>query len=358
MEKRKIKFPEDESKHDTIGEWWYFNGNLKDKKGRQYSYMNTLFRIKLPFRKHKILPKIPRKDFYFYHSIITDIEQNKFFPHIDYIVRTTSDSFRKDGLNVFFSPTTAIRDLKFYYIQQSNNEYNIKGENIDLRLISQKPALLENKTGYVNFFDRPTFYYSLTDMTTKGKIIVNGEMIEVTGKSWMDHQWSNVSDVTKDHWNWFSIQLENGLEMVCYEYGHNRQSAYLATIIHPDGRQETFNDLVIKPLDRQWTSPSTKAVYDLAWEIEIPERQIKLCVESKVKNHEMNFLSINYWESPITIKALINGKRINGFGYMELAGRPSVFNNLALLRSKISGEISKINPKNRVVSVPEDLENY
>ena len=85
MRYKKIQFPKDESKHQTLGEWWYFNGNLKDKDGHEYSYMNTLFRVTLPLGNNKLLTKLPQNNFYIYHSIITDIGKNKFFPHIDYL---------------------------------------------------------------------------------------------------------------------------------------------------------------------------------------------------------------------------------------------------------------------------------
>lgn len=346
-EYKPIKFPEDESKHDTIGEWWYFNGNLTDRDGKQYSFMNTLFRVAIPFHNTRVLSRIPKNNFYVYHSIVTDIDQNKFFPNIDYLVRVTGDSFKKERLDVCYSPVVRGKDFKHYCIQQVNkNHYVVKGKDIDLRLTSKKPPLLENQIGYVNFFNRPTFYYSLTDLETEGTIVVDGKIIEVTGKSWMDHQWSDVFDITKDSWNWFSVQLENHTEIVCYEYVHRGQSAYLATIIYPDATQKSFSQIIIKPLDRKWKSPKTKAVYDLAWEIEIPEANIKLVVESKVENHEMNFLNVNYWESPTKIEALVSGSKVKGCGYMELAGRPSIFNDLTFLKSKILGRIPTLNWKN------------
>ncbi len=342
MKPKKIQFPKDESKHTTVGEWWYFNGNLKDVKGREYSYMNTLFRAAFPFEQKKLLKKVPRNDYYIYHSIISDIGHNKFYPHINYIVRTTDDSFRTDGLNVYFSSANPVKKLKHYYIEQpSLNEYRIKGENTYLKLTSRKNPLLENQNGYVNFFNRPTFYYSLTDLETEGIIFVDGKKIEVSGKSWMDHQWSDTYDISKDFWNWFSIQLENNIELVCYEYGHKGKSAALATIIYPDGKMESFHDISIQPTQRKWRSAKTKAVYDLSWEIKIPQVKMEFSIESKVENHEMNFLRINYWESPTKIAANINGKEIAGFGYMELAGRPSIFNNFNLLKELLDKKIKK-----------------
>lgn len=342
LEKKDIKFPDDNSKHDTVGEWWYFNGNLRSANGREFSYMNTLFRMALPFPRDMISAKIPRRNFYFYHSIITDVAKDRFFPNVDYIVRTTSDSFKRDGLSVYFSPTPSLKNFRCYYMEQTSaNDYRLKGEGISLELVSKKVPLLEGGDGYVNFFDRPTFYYSLTNLQTKGSIVVDGESIEVSGKSWMDHQWSDVFDVTKDFWNWFSIQLDNGVEMVCYEYGHNGRVACIATVIYQDGRQEVYDEIMIKPLGKKWTSAKTKSIYDLAWEIKIPKADIDLGIESKVTNHEMNFLNVNYWESPIKVNAIVGGRATRGFGYMELAGRPSVFNDLNYLKEKVLERVKK-----------------
>ena len=36
----------------------------------------------------------------------------------------------------------------------------------------------------------------------------------------------------------------------------------------------------------------------------------------------MIFGSINYWEGPMKIKGLVNGKKANGKGFMELVGYP------------------------------------
>jgi hypothetical protein len=61
----------------------------------------------------------------------------------------------------------------------------------------------------------------------------------------------------------------------------------------------------------------------------------------------MNFLNVNYWESPTNIIASIEGKEVKGFGYMELAGRASIYNNIGLLKSKIFDRIPKTNRNKR-----------
>ncbi len=36
----------------------------------------------------------------------------------------------------------------------------------------------------------------------------HGSTVEVTGESWMDHQWYNPTH-NAGGWNWFSVQLDN-----------------------------------------------------------------------------------------------------------------------------------------------------
>lgn len=60
-----INFTGDESHHDCIIEWWYFNGHLKDKIGNEYSFMNCLFKIDVKKVKIPFLSKIPLKTSFF-----------------------------------------------------------------------------------------------------------------------------------------------------------------------------------------------------------------------------------------------------------------------------------------------------
>lgn len=340
MKFHKIKFPQDESIHQTTGEWWYFNGNLESANGHQYAYMNTLFRARLPI-KNQLLKPLTKKNTYAYHSIITDISDNQFYPHIHYLIRVAPNSFRHSGLNVYFSPTRPISRGEHYFIEQLDHaRYRILGKNLNLEMFAEKPPLLENQTGNINFFNRPNFYYSLTSLKTQGSIIVNDQEIRVTGKSWMDHQWFDMPDLSRDGWNWFSIQLDNNVEIMCYEYLYKSQSAYLASVSFADGSQQSFTDFVLTPKDQKWKSPLTKAEYELYWHLEIPKIKINLEIKPRVTNHEMNFFIINYWESPIEVEGTLAGKRVKGLGYMELAGRRSIFNDLSFLKEKVLEKIS------------------
>ena len=341
MEKFKpIKFPRDESVHNHIIEWWYWNGNLKDTKGNKYAFMSCLFRadtkkVKIPFLK-----RIPLKIIYFYHSIVSDIKKQKSYPLVELISAVSKDSFQKPLFFVNHTTPQAIIGYVNRVMEETKHfSYDIKDENLDLKLTAIKKPLLEGGKGYVDVHAKKSYYYSLTNIKTEGKIRVNNKWIHVSGKSWMDHQWANTA-YTKDKWTWFSIQLDDNREIVCYEYDDTKVKTYLASISNKNGSTEHFKKVQIIPLGLKWTSKKTKAVYPLSWKIIIPEKDIVLSITPLIKEQEIVFGTINYWEGPTSIKGNFGKKKVTGQGFMELEGYPSKYSNINFAEDTI-GKVAK-----------------
>ncbi len=97
---KQITFPEDESAHDCIIEWWYFNGHLKDKQGNEYSFMNCLFKVDVQKVRIPFLSKIPLKTSYFSHSLVTDLSSKSFAHRIAPFSVVSDDSFSKPLLYI------------------------------------------------------------------------------------------------------------------------------------------------------------------------------------------------------------------------------------------------------------------
>jgi len=335
---KKLTFPKDEQAHKSIIEWWYFNGHLEDKKGNQYSYMNCLFKadakkVKLPFIKN-----IPTKDFYFSHSIISDHKKKKSYPEITYFSLVSRDSFSKPLLFINHTNPIMVNGYINSVIEQKNKtDYYIKNEKFDLKMKSTKNPLLESGNGYVHLLSKGSYYYSLTNLHTKGAIKLGNKEIEVIGKSWMDHQWADVAYNPKDKWTWFSIQLDGDIEIVCFEFDDKGEKTYLATISYKNNRQVSTKDVRITPLGTTWKSKKTEAVYPLSWRIEVPSLQIDLEVKPMAYDQEMIFGTINYWEGPLSVEGKFKNKKIKGKGFLELVGYPIGISNIELY-GKEAGE--------------------
>jgi len=210
---KRVFFPQDEAEHNHIIEWWYFNGNLRDRRGNNYAYMNCLFKADIKRVKFPIISKfpIPVKILYSSHSILSDLKNRKFYPRINYAVWPSHDSFKDSTLFAKYGDCLIKKTGK--------NKYRIKNENIDLRMTSMKPPMFGGGIGFLRFFGpESTYYYSLSNLKTEGTVTIDDKKIRVSGKSWTDHQWANSTyDRARWKWTWFSIQLDNNTDIVSYE---------------------------------------------------------------------------------------------------------------------------------------------
>lgn len=335
-----VVLPKDNGPHDFVVEWWYFNGHLEDRDGNKYSFMDCFFKVdlvkvKIPHLAPHLIEDIFKRGEYihFAHSVVTDISKGKSYKEIQNISLLSHDSFKKDLLYINYkNASLGWESMNGKIIEITPNNFHLQNNNLNLVLISKKKPLLEGGHGYVGKPDNGSYYYSFTDMKVSGSININGKEIEVYGKAWMDHQWANTSYKGKsDKWTWFSFHLDNGTEIMCVEYDSLAIGTdILIDIIDKHEYQTQYRKAKISPLYRFWKSKKTKAKYPLYFEIEIPEANIMIKTEAEVKEQEMIFGQINYWEGPMKVEAFIDGKKVKGKGYMELVGYPSDYNYLLL----------------------------
>ncbi|MDD5341508.1 MAG: lipocalin-like domain-containing protein [Patescibacteria group bacterium] len=309
-----LKFPKDEQKHDHIIEWWYFNGNLKTKDGRSFSYMNTIFATKPKLVHIPFLSKIPVKTLYFSHYLLTDNDRHKFVEKINPICLVDPNSFTKPLLWINYDNTCLIEEPKLF-------NYHVVNELIDLNLKQTKKPLLVNKRGFMDLEVKTTYYYSLTNLKTKGMVKIGNTWQEVEGLSWMDHQWAQTPLTGDDKWTWFSVQLANGLDILIFVYG-DKVRTYHASMIDRKNKILTSNDILIKEKGKKFISTQTGAAYNLEYEIYLPDFGIELQTKPYNRSQEMVFGTLNYWEGGVDVKAKMNGKEISGQGFMELVGSP------------------------------------
>lgn len=313
-----IKFPIDGKEHDYAVEWWYFNGHLKDNKGGHYSFMNCLFRISIEKIGIPFVKMAPFKHFYFAHSIVSDIKNGKTYPDIKNAAVVSNDSFLKPLLFVDYVGLPNLGGYENSTIEEINPfNYRVKNDNIDIVLKHVKKPMLEGGKGFNNMCGLKSYYYSLTNMKATGEIIINNKKIKVSGKAWMDHQWTNTISRHNDKWNWFSIQLDNEVELMCVEYISGDKREYLVDILDKKGKHEVVRKLKLKPL-KIWKSKKTRQEYPVEWELEVPGKNIILKVGAFIKDQEMRAGLARYWEGPIKASGTFKGKDVKGMGYMEL----------------------------------------
>ncbi len=327
---RDFSFPQDHGPHpDFQTEWWYFTGNLADSTGRRFGYELTIFR-------RAIAPTLPQRDsewatnqIYFADFALSDIAANQFYSRQQF----SRGAVGLAGATIDPRLHVWIQDWSITALDDNDNTLHLQAADepiaIDLTTKQIKPPTLEGDHGLSAKSQQTgnaSYYYSLTRLPTNGTITVSGSAFQVTGNTWMDHEFSTSALGPDDAgWDWFALQLDNGRDIMLYRIRKrdgSTESVSEGTLVNADGTSSRI------PLDSftisspgQWTSPHTGAVYPAGWHVTIQASSgpIVLDVSPLMSDQELNSTTA-YWEGASRISGTDNGQSINGYGYVELTG--------------------------------------
>ena len=77
---------------------------------------------------------------------------------------------------------------------------------LQLECVGTQPPLLNGKNGFSQKSPQPQFasyYYSLPQLQTSGRIVIGGREHRVRGVAWFDHEWSSgMFDEHARGWDW------------------------------------------------------------------------------------------------------------------------------------------------------------
>jgi len=149
----------------------------------------------------------------------------------------------------------------------------------------------------------------------------------------MDHEFG--SNQLRDYqigWDWFSVQLDNQIELMLYIIRHRDgkpDSTSSGTLVYPDGRTEhlPLQAFGVKVLG-SWKSKKSNTTYPSGWLIRVPGRQLDLRLVPTVSDQELltrKSTLVNYWEGSVRVQGKLEGKDVEGRGYVELTGYDAAF---------------------------------
>jgi len=324
-----FEFPRDHASHPEHKiEWWYYTGNVTSANGRRFGYQVTFFRVGVDAK-----PTNPSKwalrDLFMAHVAISDPAGRRY----RYAERLSRGGPGLAGASaeeyhVWNEDWTASLDADGRHILVASGEQAA----IELTLspgtkppaingingISQKGALAGNAS----------HYYSLTRMPTIGTISVDGERFEVSGESWMDHEFgTSFLEPEQRGWDWLSVQLDDNRELMLYQLRRadgSRDPRSSGTLVGANGETTHLSngDFTMTPGTRTHRAPNG-AVYPIAWTVSIPAQQIDLSISTPLANQELDLgrsTGVSYWEGAIDVAGQRAGQRVTGRGYLEMTG--------------------------------------
>jgi predicted secreted hydrolase len=335
---RTFSFPQDHFSHPEFKtEWWYYSGHLqslnRDKKS--FGYQLTFFRTGLTRETKHQKSKWSIQDLYFAHLAITDQSKKKF----EYLEKISRGSLGEAGASPYKKGEKAFRiwiedwaiegkgpTLQNHFLKAGTNNFGT-----ELMLIPEKNPVVHGQNGVSQKAEGEGYashYYSVTRLTTEGKIFLKNAEIPVQGISWMDHEFGSTQ--LREYqvgWDWFSIQLDKGMELMLYQIRHkdgNLDPYSSGTLIFADGAYQHLSkkEFQIEVL-KQWKSEKSKAIYPSEWKLNVPDHQIELTLSPTVKNQELvtkESTRVTYWEGSVKVEGKYQGNPIKGMGYVELTG--------------------------------------
>lgn len=177
-----------------------------------------------------------------------------------------------------------------------------------------------------NPLEENNYYYSLTRLHASGSISVGGERFEVSGVTWMDHEYGAFgSDAHPVKWILQDMQLDNGVCISNYSIGDTTQLSLnktvqaKATVQRQDGTTY-FESSTITPIGRTWTSPVSGVTFFMQLRVEIPSFDATFIITSLMDSQEFPVHGgSSVYEGVARAEGTFEGRSVSGTAWSEQA---------------------------------------
>ena len=327
-----VSLPRDLAAHaDVQTEWWYYTGHGETNAGKRFGFELVFFKRRTDLDKFSLVPlRLLGNPIYFAHFALTDIEDKKFrYAH------------RKSANGFFDLPASASEKhfhlrLGDWSLREAKDAHVLRatiGSDVIFEATlkpAKKPIMNGIARDGVSFKDEgeASRYFSYTRMEMEGDLILDGETEHFNGAAWMDREFGTWTPTENQKgWDWFSIQLSNETELMCYQLrnGAGGVSDFSSgTFVAKDGDSTPLGkaDFTIEPTGF-WKSPQTGATYPSGWNLKVPKFDLDLTVTPVMENQELDTRGttmIVYWEGACEVKGKASGADVLGRAYVELVG--------------------------------------
>jgi predicted secreted hydrolase len=314
---KKLVFPGDHGPHpDFRIEWWYVTANLTDAAGVAYGAQWTLFRQAMAPGPQA--EGWANQQIWMAHAAVTRADTHRF-----------SETFARGGVGqagVEATPFHAWIDAWQMRGREGMNsdtmsplELNADGADFAyaLRLEADHALVLQGEDGYSVKSEQgqASYYYSQPYFKAAGRLTIDGAPVEVTGKAWLDREWSSqplASDQTG--WDWLSLHFGGGEKLMLFRLRQTNGRHFISgKWFLPDGNGRTIASSGIVMTPKAWTDVAGRRI-PTEWDIAIPPLSLTISCTPVNPKCWMG-TRFPYWEGPIGF----SGSH-SGVGYLEMTG--------------------------------------
>jgi predicted secreted hydrolase len=325
----RFEFPRDHGSHpDFKIEWWYVTGHLFADGDRRFGFQATFFRQAGPRGTDDRGASFGSQTVFLAHMAVLDVQTGKFI-HQERLNRAGWDAAASGATLDVRNGGWSLR-LTDSVAPSIELIGGVRAEAaLALTLTPAKPLVVFGENGVSRKGADPTaasYYLTFSRLRATGKLTLGDSTLRVTGEAWMDHEISS-SQLSRGQvgWDWVSVQLRDGRELMLYRLRLADGTADPASALTwADATGATKRaPFEWEVLDR-WTSPTTGASYPSRVRLRTTDpatgAAVRLTIEPLAKNQELtgNLGGIPYWEGACRVRDA-SGREI-GSAYLELTG--------------------------------------
>ncbi|HKQ15245.1 MAG TPA: carotenoid 1,2-hydratase [Steroidobacteraceae bacterium] len=317
-----IELPRDEGSHPQFRtEWWYLTGWVESEGGEPFGFQVTFFRNR-PGVDEDNPSRFVARQVLFAHLTVSD-QRHGALMRAEKSARAGFGlaEATEGSLGVKIDDWSLRQDGERYFAVASTSEFALQ-----LECTRAQPPLLNGQNGFSQKGPQQEFasyYYSLPQLRTSGRITIGGREHRVHGVAWFDHEWSSrMLDEHARGWDWIGLNLDGGGALMVQRIRADADQQYWdsATLREPGAPDRTYapDEIAWSPL-RRWRSPRTGVTYPVEWKITVGGRTILLRpLLDDQENDARASTGTLYWEG--AVRAFDERGRAIGRGYLELTG--------------------------------------
>jgi predicted secreted hydrolase len=334
---RSFDFPADHGPHPQFRqEWWYLTGNLDSAAGERFGFELTFFRVAL-------VPPSPAtgpagapsagpasawrtRQIYMAHFAVSDVSRGRF---------RFRQQLARDALGLAGAQAAPLRVwLDDWWLEAETARPTARwslhaaqpGYAIEVTLEPQSAPVLNGDAGLSRKSGQAkdaTYYYSMPRLQVHGRVLRDGQPLEVHGLAWLDREWGSGGLGPREvGWDWFALQLDDGASLMFYALRDRtgaRDAHSAGTWVAPDGsvRALTNADVSIA-VTATWRNRAGEQ-YPAGWHIGVPALGLDVTVQPVLADQELR-TTPPYWEGAVDISGSHGGRAVGGRGYVELVG--------------------------------------
>ncbi len=331
----KFLFPKDHGSHPEFKvEWWYITGHLFTDDARRFGFQATFFRRSGPQSTAEggsSTNNFGHGQIYLAHMALLDVKSGRFI-HQERLNREGWDAAAEVGrLNVRNGNWSLVMT------NEATQTMELKGSVLGeaafhLTLHPNKPLVVFGENSVSRKAADPTaasYYLTYPRLETGGELKLTGEKMVVKGQAWMDHEISS-SQLAGDQvgWDWASIQLNDGREIMAYRMRRKDGSTDPYSTLAWVDAKGAVTHVAANQFQWQrvntWKSPLTGAEYPVESRLSVRDpqsgKEMILHLVPLVKAQELTggLGGIAYWEG--ACRVLDEQKREIGSAFVELTG--------------------------------------